>query len=160
MNESKLHRAEQALSGIEKKVFDAVPYEEAWDRHAIVGEMRRATGSNPDPHVVDGCIVDLIQRNLVQEPTRGMFKRVAPKVRVMVKPALGNGGTAPLPVPAAPIGPPLPTIDVLANLSKKLRLLADEFDAAAIQVAADLERQGQEADRFRQLQTLLKQVSG
>jgi len=157
MNEAKIQRQEQALTAIEQKVYYAIPTEEAWSRHQIIGEAFKRTGAHLDARVVDGCIADLLDRKLiVAEGER--LRRVAPKARVVVTPK-PNGPVEQAAPPPVEVPPLPPALEVLSALSADLRALADRFDAAAIGIAGELERNAKEAEKFQQLKGLFGNAS-
>lgn len=164
MNITKLHRAEQALSGIEAKVFECMPIEESWDRHAIMSEMKRRTGTNSDARVVDGCIADLLQRGLIKEPLPHQYKRarvhqvhqVVPEV-VVVAAAIPERKPEPeKPVlKPATLKDPLEMLAVMAADIRKqaahLNASADALEAAALSVAERLQGADAKLEHYREL---------
>lgn len=163
MNEAKLQRAEQALSAIEQKVYDCIPTEGEWNRHQIMTELTRKTGTHCDARVVDGCIGDLLERKLIREPAREMFQRVAVKPRVFVMPKDKSKANNEVPREPVYVPPPTPlsasaTMEKLGDLSKRLRAFADEVDAVALGVAEQLQKSDAEAENFRKMKALLGNV--
>lgn len=65
------------LSGIVRKVYDAVPMSEPWSMSYINSEVQRNGGTTRDARVVHGCINSLKAAGLVNEPVPGVFIRVA-----------------------------------------------------------------------------------
>ena len=79
MNASKMKQVESGLTGIARKVLDAVPKTDAWASAAIFGEIKRATGSSYEMKLINGCLESLKASGLVREPMRGKWIRVAAK---------------------------------------------------------------------------------
>jgi len=171
MNEAKLHKAEQGVTGIEAKVLAAVPIEEQWNRHQVMAEMRRLTGANADPHVVDGCLHHLIGRGLVKEVAPGEFKRIKPREpRVWLA---ANGQPTPVAQAAAEAVDTDPVIVAmqasapsqikdpleLGAFAQRLRGLADDIDAMGIALAERMQRAQLEGERLRQLRSLLSSIN-
>lgn len=169
MNQSKIDRVENNLSGIARKVLDAVPLQESWSTAEVIAEMRRQ-GQNPDFRIVAGCLSSLCEQRLVREPTQGKF------TRVQSKPVLKAVKEVKAETPAAvasearinpeTTGAAKPdTLGKLAALSTGLRTLSDALANAAKQiddVAIEVEERIQsiEADgqQLQQLRTLLKSI--
>mgnify|MGYP000078229510 CR=1 FL=1 len=81
MNAAKMKQVESGLTGIARKVLDAVPKTDAWASAAILGEIKRATGSNYEMKLINGCLESLKNSGLVREPVRGKWIRIAVKDR-------------------------------------------------------------------------------
>lgn len=79
MNAARLKQVENGLSGIARKVLEAVPIADQWQAHTIANEIKRATGSAPEIKIVNGCLESLKSSGLVREPTRGKWIRVSTK---------------------------------------------------------------------------------
>ena len=160
MNEAKVIRNEQALTGISSKVYDAIPFDAAWERHDIMKEISRSTGTCPDQHTVDGCIVDLLQRHLIREGPMRHFQRMAPKrpTATITKPAPKT--TEPQTNGATYVPPPMPmsasiALEKYGDLAKQLRAFADIAEGYGIAVAEQLQRSENELDEMHQLDELL-----
>lgn len=75
MQPQRLAQAERALSGIAKRVLEAVPISEPWTVGQICTELRR-NATRVDMAVVMGCLRTHVGLGLVREPTQLNFIRV------------------------------------------------------------------------------------
>src|SRR4051812_10139518 len=75
MQPQRLAQAERALSGIAKRVLEAVPISEPWTVGQICTELRRHA-TRVDMAVVMGCLRTHVGAGLVREPTQLNFIRV------------------------------------------------------------------------------------
>lgn len=173
MNAAKLTRLEGGLTTVARKVLDAVPIQEPWEKQTIVMELRR-TGVATSVDIIEGCLRSLKDRGLVKEPRSGFFVR--PKFRPAAAANdddLDDAG-APTPPPTtttkAPpvrttltVSPPATTepantLTRLADLASSLRKTADEVDAIAIDVEERIAVIEKDGEKLRQLQALLKSI--
>lgn len=164
MNASKIARMESGLNGMAKKVLAAVPMQEAWTLAQINFELRRV-GTRADQDVIEGCLGTLTGNGLVKQPSRGTFIRVtAPpkepqttKVNT-VQHLEPRPTTKTLTVKHAPQPPD--TLTRLVSVAASLRELADEIDSLALDVEERVQVAGKDGEKLRQLQSLLKSISG
>lgn len=169
MNEAKAARVESGLNGIARKVLDVVPLAEAWLPQQIVGELARATGSNPDFRVVQGCLARLVDQGLVRRVDGARFQRVRPRVSLKpskepdtVPPSATKPDNAPPSnaTPIARVDSPLDRLAVMAGAlreqAQRLNAMADVIEAVALDYEAQLQRTGSDSAKLRQLQALLK----
>lgn len=185
IKESRIEQALASCTAAARKVFDAVPVEEAWAVATIATETRRAHGTSPTLDVVQGCLAQLVEHGLVRESPRGMFRRVPMKVTVRVP----RGATAEDPpsatveqelaAPAAAADPierfaavAARMRDVAASLTDLARLCDDAAIEAQQQIElarAELAKLGELGDveqvradlaKLRQLQGLLQSIGG
>ena len=120
-------------------------------------------GYTIDMHTIRGCMNTLVDSGLVTEPSRGTFSRVA------IKEAY-KAPAEPKPIkeakqPEKPM-PKQGAIDKLTALSARVRTamsamktLADDIDNAALEIEADIIKAGEGAQKYKQLQALLKVMS-
>lgn len=141
LNAQKLEKIERGMTGLARKVLDAVPLSEPWDLAQIVSDITRTTGSRPDLQTVKATLVSLVGQGVVEEPRDGRYVRV--KVRQPLAPMLVRSSESP---PAEPVrvvtaAPAQPVGDVLSRfaiIAGALRLKASEL----IALAKDLEDAG------------------
>lgn len=154
MNNARMRAIEQGLSGIAKKVLEAVPIENEWTTSQIITEMRRVTGAYPDKHVVDGCISALMDSKLIKEASHGHYTRVMskPEPEPQSQPMLVSV-SQPVPEPQ----PEMP-MDRLAKLAEDLRKLATTAEDIALDIEAQIQKARADTAKFKQLQELLKGV--
>lgn len=172
MTPAKLAQAEQSINGIAQKVLDATPKQEAWPLNKIIAELKR-TGCNIGADVALGCLSTMTRTGLVKETAPRTFIRVTAKERETLavvpivtavkasKPAPAAGSE-----PEAAAEPTAPdTLAKLADLSAKVRAMADGFAALATaidDVAIEVEERIAAVDagnqQLAQLRALLKGI--
>lgn len=76
MSNKRLLSAFQALPGLARRVFDAVPIEAAWNTVQVSAEMQRLGYSVPVKDIMTGCLDTLKDTGLIREVGRGNFQRV------------------------------------------------------------------------------------
>lgn len=167
---AKMERIEKSVSGIARKVLDAVPLTETWPASKIIGEMVRMTSSSPDFKIVMGCLSTLVDQGLVREPKKGEFQRIKPRPALAVaSPAPADTVAEPLTAdaPEATVATVAPTepIDRLAglaatlkDLSVKVGAMAKEVEDVAISVEERIQTIHADTEKLRQLHALLKSL--
>ena len=154
---------------VARKVFDAVPIQDAWPVNKIIGEMIRSGLPRLDLRTADGCLNRLKDAGLVKEPDRGIYQRVVPHERETLKLEVCRASAPPPPPPppcevavAVPVDAP-PTV-VLGELASSLRsqaamlnAAADEIDKSAIVFEERIDITERRLSRFRELSALLKE---
>ena len=162
MNEARFSSIHRGLSSVAQKVYAAVPIADEWAIEAVRRELTRK-GHTIDLHTIRGCLSSLVDSGLVTEPSRGQFSRVA------IKEAY-KAPAEPKPIkeakqPEKPM-PKQGAIDKLTALSARVRTamsamktLADDIDNAALEIEADILKAGEGAQKYKQLQALLKDLS-
>lgn len=157
----KLARATETLTGVAKRVLDAVPISEPWTAAAICTELGRH-GSRVDFNIVLGCLKTHQQAGLVKEPMTQYFQRVAPTM------------PAPKPAPAAANVVPLPMteklterdpLESLGAMAQRLReagralvMWAEDLEQLGIEYESRVERAGHDGEKLRQLQAILQSL--
>ena len=161
MNEARFSSIHRGLSTVAQKVYAAVPIADEWAIEAVRRELTRK-GHTIDLHTIRGCMSSLVDSGLVTEPSRGQFSRVA------IKEAY-KAPAEPKPIkeakqPEKPM-PKQGAIDKLTALSARVRTamsamktLADDIDNAALEIEADILKAGEGAQKYKQLQALLKDL--
>lgn len=171
-------RFEANLSGqsaIAKKVFEMVPIKDAWSMDQIMGEMLRVTRARIDAKVARACVEALKESGLVREVRRGQYQRVEVKARqpslpdpfsTSGEPESSAPATEALPVAAEAVQASRRPIDMLAEAAARLKAVAQGIsDAAAdleniaLVIEEEFSAQGQNAEKFKQLQALLKSLT-
>ena len=163
MNEARFSSIHRGLSSVAQKVYAAEPIADEWAIEAVRRELTRK-GHTIDLHTIRGCMSSLVDSGLVTEPSRGQFSRVA------IKEAY-KAPAEPKPIkeakqPEKPAMPKQGAIDKLTALSARVRTamsamktLADDIDNAALEIEADILKAGEGAQKYKQLQALLKEMS-
>ena len=161
MTATRIRILENQQTGVAKKVYGAVPINEAWPSKAIVMELTRQ-GQVRDFSIIEGCLNTLKEVGLIKEMSPGHFQRVKPKP-IAEKEAE--------PMSTKPLNPPTksePTepVDRLAAIGTKLRglsqmflELADDIDEAALAFEEKTSGNDEELAKLRQLKNVLKSLS-
>lgn len=147
------------LTPTARKVFDAVPISEPWSSTYIQSEMSRLGTRPGGTDILMGCLNSLKQAGLVEEPERGQFIRARVRPAKTEKDPQPAAEKAPMPTPQKPEAKPAaPTsaIDLLAGIAKSMRALAGEIETAALAIEEGQAKAGEEVQKLRQLQALLK----
>ena len=162
MNEARFSSIHRGLSSVAQKVYAAVPIADEWAIEAVRRELTRKGGHNIDLHTIRGCMSSLVDSGLVTEPSRGTFSRVAIKEAYKAPPKPIKEAKQ----PEKPAMPKQGAIDKLTALSARVRTamsamktLADDIDNAALEIEADILKAGEGAQKYKQLQALLKEMS-
>ena len=170
MNAAKQARLESGLNTMAKKVLDAVPIKDPWTRDQVMGELRRG-GMTPDRAVIDGCLAHLCDARLVKQSPPGLYIRVLAR---QITTSTQENDPVPSPIratttitapaqpatatPAAALSPGDKFVSRLGDLGALLRRAADEVDAIALEVDAQLQAAAAGGDKLRQLKALLSEL--
>ena len=161
MTATRIRILENQQTGVAKKVYGAVPINEAWPSKSIVAELTRQ-GQVRDFSIVEGCLNTLKEVGLIKETAPGHFQRVKPKPTVE-KEAEPMTTTPPK---AYDKGEPTEPVDRLAAIGTNLRglsqmflELADDIDEAALAFEEKASGNDEELAKLRQLKGLLKSLS-
>lgn len=161
MTATRIRILENQQTGVAKKVYGAVPINEAWPSKSIVTELTRQ-GQVRDFSIVEGCLNTLKEVGLIRETAPGYFQRVKPKPTVEKEAEPMT--TKPLNQPAK--SEPTEPVDRLAAIGTKLRSLsktflelADDIDEATLAFEEKASGNDEELAKLRQLKGLLKSLS-
>lgn len=162
----------QGQQATARKVFEAVPIQEAWPMLAIRQVMPYSLTISHRQMIA--CLKDLCDAGLVQElPCGTLYRRVpvrqklAPnKITDAIKENIVTLPTVKTDAPKADLSP----LDLLAELSaevvnlgdefqKRVRKLAARIEEAALLVEQEREHNAEQMADFAQLQTLLKKLA-
>ena len=161
MTATRIRILENQQTGVAKKVYGAVPINEAWPSKQIVIELSRQ-GQVRDFSIIEGCLNTLKEVGLIRETAPGHFQRVKPKPTTEKE---AEPMATALSKPSAKSEPTEP-VDRLAAIGTKLRSmsktfleLADDIDEAALAFEEKTSGNDEELAKLRQLQTLLKSLS-
>lgn len=161
MTATRIRILESQQTGVAKKVYGAVPINEAWPSRQIVMELSRQ-GQVRDFSIIEGCLNTLKEVGLIREVAPGHFQRVKPK------PATEKEAE---PMTTKPLNPPTKSestepVDRLAAIGTKLRdlakmffELADDIDEATLAFEEKASGNDEELAKLRQLKGLLKSLS-
>lgn len=161
MTATRIRILENQQTGVAKKVYGAVPINEAWPSKSIVAELTRQ-GQVRDFSIIEGCLNTLKEVGLIKEMSPGHFQRVKPKAEPMTTKPLN-----PVIPPNSSIkGEPTEPVDRLAAIGTKLRSLsqmflelADDIDEATLAFEEKASGNDEELAKLRQLKGLLKSLS-
>ena len=161
MTATRIRILENQQTGIAKKVYGAVPINEAWPSKSIVAELTRQ-GQVRDFPIVEGCLNTLKEVGLIKEMAPGHFQRVKPKPTVEKEAEPMAAKTLTTPTKGEPTEP----VDRLAAIGTKLRdlsktflELADDIDEATLAFEEKASGNDEELAKLRQLKGLLKSLS-
>ncbi len=161
MTATRIRILESQQTGVAKKVYGAVPINEAWPSKSIVAELTRQ-GQVRDFSIIEGCLNTLKEVGLIKEMAPGHFQRVRPKPTVEKEAEPMT--TTPLKLPAK--SEPAEPVDRLAAIGTKLRSLsktflelADDIDEATLAFEEKASGNDEELAKLRQLKGLLKSLS-
>lgn len=151
------------VTSIAQKVYGVVPKTEPWALPQIHAEFAR-TGGSVDRRVLQGCLRALTEAGLVNEKPGSKFMcvpvRPVPekdeKEVVMPEPT-----PAPKPATSSGLTSKLSLIAARANAAaESLRTLADDIELAALEIEDRLTENNADSQKLKQLQQLLKSISG
>ena len=161
MTATRIRILESQQTGVAKKVYGAVPINEAWPSRQIVMELSRQ-GQVRDFSIIEGCLNTLKEVGLVREVAPGHFQRVKPKPTAEKETEPMT--TKPLTTPTK--SEPTEPVDRLAAIGTKLRdlakmflELADDIDEATLAFEEKASGNDEELAKLRQLKGLLKSLS-
>lgn len=161
MTATRIRILENQQTGITKKVYGAVPINEAWPSKSIVAELTRQ-GQVRDFSIIEGCLNTLKEVGLIKEMSPGHFQRVKPKAEPMSTKPLNPV----IPSNSSIKGEPTEPVDRLAAIGTKLRglsqmflELADDIDEAALAFEEKSSGNDEELAKLRQLKNVLKSLS-
>lgn len=161
MRQARVDKILDGESSLARKVYEAVPISEPWSIKQIVAELRRKQTSN-SLSTIQGSLNALASRNLIKEPSSGMF------IRAKV--------STPTPTPQLEVPKPVnlkavdkkPSnpIDELGELSQQARDLASHMtslatalDNVAIKIDDFMQEQDAESAKLKQLKALLQDLN-
>ena len=161
MTATRIRILENQQTGVAKKVYGAVPINEAWPSKSIVSELTRQ-GQVRDFSIIEGCLNTLKEVGLIKEVSPGHFQRVKPKAEPMSTKPLNPV----IPSNSSIKGEPTEPVDRLAAIGTKLRglsqmflELADDIDEAALAFEEKTSGNDEELAKLRQLKNVLKSLS-
>ena len=161
MTTTRIRILENQQTGVAKKVYGAVPINEAWPSRQIVMELSRQ-GQVRDFSIIEGCLNTLKEVGLIREVAPGHFQRIKPKPTAEKETE---------PMTTKPLNPPTksePTepMDRLAAIGARLRSLsktflelADDIEEVALAFEEKASGNDEELAKLRQLKGLLKSLS-
>lgn len=155
MNAAKIKAIEDGLSGIARKVLDAVPIADTWAVHTIANEVKRVTGSAPEQKIVSGCLETLRHAGLVRE-TRGKWIRVAVKESAG-EPDESAQKVVELRAPQEEKRTKSPR-EMLSDIAIAMMDLAVKIEDVAAEIDRADKRHGEKTAKLRQLQELLQGI--
>lgn len=167
MTATRIRILENQQTGIAKKVYGAVPINEAWPSKAIVVELTRQEQVR-DFSIIEGCLNTLKEVGLIKEMSPGHFQRVKPKpiAEKEAEPMSMKPLNPVIPPNSSIKGEPTEPVDRLAAIGTKLRglsqmflELADDIDEAALAFEEKTSGNDEELAKLRQLKNVLKSLS-
>lgn len=154
-------RASSALSGttaVARKVYEAVPINEAWLPVKIHAELLRLGNSSIEMHTMRGCLGALRDAGLIAERD-GKF------VRCKVKARPPKETTKVIEIKKTKDEPSNSALEVLSRISGRLSsvaadlaAIASELETEALRISTELEAQNEDAAKLDQLREGLRSV--
>ena len=161
MTATRIRILENQQTGVAKKVYGAVPINEAWPSKSIVAELTRQ-GQVRDFSIIEGCLNTLKEVGLVKEVAPGHFQRVKPKLTVEKEAepmATTPSKTSAESKSTEPMDRLVAIGTKLRGLSQMFLELADDIDEATLAFEEKASGNDEELAKLRQLKGLLKSLS-
>ena len=161
MTATRIRILENQQTGVTKKVYGAVPINEAWPSKAIVMELTRQ-GQVREFSIIEGCLNTLKEVGLIKEMSPGHFQRVKPKpiAEKEAEPMTTKPLNPPTKSePTEPVDRPAAIGTKLRGLSQMFLELADDIDEAALAFEEKTSGNDEELAKLRQLKNVLKSLS-
>lgn len=167
MTATRIRILENQQTGVAKKVYGAVPINEAWPSKSIVAELTRQ-GQVRDFSIIEGCLNTLKEVGLIREVAPGHFQRIKPKptAEKEAEPMSTKPLNPVIPPNSSIKSEPTEPVDRLAAIGTKLRglsqmflELADDIDEAALAFEEKSSGNDEELAKLRQLKNVLKSLS-
>lgn len=153
MDETKANEILNGHMSIVRKVYGAVPMREAWTLSQIQSELLRM-GLRHDRRSIERCVRCLVESGLVRRMQGDVFIRVQiHRKERAVKAA--KEVTTPTEVPARP----KTLLEIAGQMAAMLRSTANEIEALALSYEDQLKKCGEDSEKLKQLQTLLKGIA-
>lgn len=169
MSRARFNSIYSGMTSVSKKVYEAVPMNEAWNTSKIAAELQRC-GLGIDFRIVAGCLNSLCSAGLINEIGKAEFKREGIKTEAANKPTneletdMGKQYVIKTVAQSAPAKKlaPLDRLGELAqraaNMANMLKELASDISDAAVDIQSQMETGEEDVKKLRQLQTLLKSI--
>lgn len=158
------------LSSLEQSVYSAVPINADWERHQIIGELRRV-GKQVAVNNLERCLNALKEVGLLIEK-QGRWRRAickerepsAPDPVVFLPSPITTLQTKEFPMttvarngtPELPAFKPARPLDALAALASDLRRMAGQLEEVALAIETELSTAENSTKKLTQLQELLR----
>lgn len=153
MNEITLANKEQSLSGIERKVLEAVPIGESWQAQAVYAELKRCGHVIGLPAVM-GVLAKLCDVGVVKTSDGG-YRRTTRKPRVVAEASppveLRHHAVEIVEEPQDPLSK-------LGRLAATLHDIAKELEDIALEVQAEIDEKGAAGQKLAALKSLLREI--
>lgn len=158
----RLARATEALTGVAKRVLDAVPIGEPWTATAISAEVARH-GSRVDFNILLGCLNTHKSAGLVKEPMTQYFQRVAVTMPAPKPASAANVVALPMTEKLTEREP----LESIGAMSQRLReagraliMWAEDLERLGLEFEGRVDSAGKDGEKLRQLQAILKSLNG
>ena len=160
MTATRIRILENQQTGVAKKVYGAVPINEAWPSKSIVAELTRQ-GQVRDFSIIEGCLNTLKEVGLIKEMSPGHFQRVKPKptAEKEAEPMTTPPKTPTKSESTEPMDRLVAIGTKLRGLSQMFLELADDIDEATLAFEEKASGNDEELAKLRQLKGLLKSLS-
>ena len=165
LKESKFKAIHNGLSAIAKKVYEAVPIKDSWEKHKIILELQRLHPSVRDQHTILGCLDTLVRSGLVNQLENGTFRREHVETAASLRAALDKEIGLPEKMKKTEVQEdqavsPIEKITRLQQMAAKIiedvKAMSDAIETVAIEVEMQFSERDAESQKLKQLQALLK----
>ncbi|MEJ7804391.1 MAG: hypothetical protein WKG03_00500 [Telluria sp.] len=172
MSQSRFASMHNGLSIAAKAIYEAVPIAEPWSIGSILAELGR-TGKSTDYKWLVGGLDRLVESGLVNELSRGTFRRAPIRATPAPKPTpepfnhprTAMSSTAAPQVIAQVVKTVVSPLDKLGELAQRLgqltmlaKTLGDDMTNVAIEVQEQFEAANADNAKLKQLQSILKSL--
>lgn len=170
MNAKKFDSKYKGLTSVAKKVYEAIPINEAWSIAQIIAELSR-TGTRQDHQTVLRICRELVEGGLATMTSSksrgdGLFMRTKVERTQTPKeePVMAEPTPAPKTKPAdiltlKPVPKKKGPMELLAELASKARQFAEELDNAALEIEQEFQNSEAKSEQLKQLKSLLKGIA-
>jgi hypothetical protein len=161
MNEAKLRSIEAGQTSIARKVLAAVPIQEHWTAHQIMGELKRQGKQIGGITAVESCLRQLHDAGLIRHDPSGWW-RTQPHVSSTFDDGLSvkgygamSGSEETITFAPEPVTDPFTRI---VNLTGQVRGLLDEIEECSLEMAKKVEAAEAKSEDLRKLRELLSKI--
>lgn len=164
MRNSRINETVSGLTGLPKRILDAVPIKEDWAASKIISELRRR-GANPDHQFVMRYLGEFSRLGIIKETKPNVFTRLA--LPPVTDPARQPKAHQDVSVARKEESTDNPgSMEKLAEIALRARQLAEaigtlanDIEECAIEVEERIESAQKDGAKLKQLHELIKSIS-
>lgn len=158
LNAAQYENKIKSLTGIAKKVFDALPKDDPVPARDVFMVLARDGGVNANVALIEGCLNTLKGNGLVKEPTRGNYKKAPIKLSRKIHPLPTINSEEPVMPIRSTDNETKAEISINKQLASRLEKISEELAVIAIELEDVCVMDKADAERFAQLKSLLKDL--